>query len=142
MDQTVEHIPSFDPRSGDPPSLRCSLTGGYAQAQPSIWSLLYVVSDVSLQHSLEVPTIVDEDAVKALLANGPHEPLRECVRSRCADRRWDDAEALGAKHLIEGSRELGVAVTKEEPNARKPLVDGKVPGLLGDPRLVGVRGDA
>ena len=103
-----------------------------------MWSLLYVVSDVSLEHSLEVPTTVDEDVVQALRANGPHEPLGECVRPRCADRRSDDVDALRAEHLVERSLELGVPVAKEEPNTRKPLVDGKVPGLLSDPRRVGV----
>jgi len=49
---------------------------------------------------------------------------------------------FGAEDLVERSRELGVPVAKEEPNTRKPLVDGEVPGLLGDPRQVGVGGDA
>jgi len=107
-----------------------------------MWSLLYVVSDVRLEHSLEVPTTVDQDVVEALSAHGPHEPLRACVGPRCADRRSDDADALAAEHLIERSRELGVPFAKEEPNTRKPFVDGEVPGLLGDPRRVGVRADA
>ena len=33
MDQTAEHIPSFDRRSGSPPDRRCSATGRYGQAQ-------------------------------------------------------------------------------------------------------------
>ena len=96
MNQTAEHVPSFDRRSGSPPDLRCSVTSGYGQAQSPMWSLLYVVSNVSLEHSLEVPTTVDQDVVEALSAHGPHEPLRECVRPRCADRRSDDANTLGA----------------------------------------------
>ena len=51
------------------------------------------------------------------------------------------ADALGAEHRIERSAELGVPVAEEEPNTRKPLVDGEVPGLPGDPPRVGVRGD-
>jgi len=47
-----------------------------------MWSLGHVVSDVILEYSLEVPTTVDQNAVKALSAHGPHEPLRECIRSR------------------------------------------------------------
>ncbi|MBA2265810.1 MAG: hypothetical protein H0W17_05380 [Chloroflexi bacterium] len=39
-------------------------------------------------------------------------------------------------------RELGVPVAQEEPNTRTPLFDGELPGLLGDPRRVGLRGDA
>ena len=103
MKQTAEHVPSFDRRSGSPPDLRCSVTGGYGQAQSPMWSLLYVVSNVSLEHPLEVPTTVDQDVVEALSAHGPHEPLRECVRPRCADRRSDDANTLGAEHLVERS---------------------------------------
>ena len=89
-----------------------------------------------------MPATVDQDVVEALSAHRPHEPLRERVRPRCAYRRSDDADALGAEHLVERSRELGVPVAKEEPNSREPLVHGEVPGLLGDPRRVGVRGDA
>jgi hypothetical protein len=39
---------------------------------------------------------------RALSANGPCEPLCECVRPRCADRDSDDADALGAEHFVEG----------------------------------------
>ena len=107
-----------------------------------MWSLLVVVSDVGLEHSLEVPTTVDQEMVEALSAHGPHEPLRECIRPRCPDRRSDDPDALGAEHRIERARELGVPVAQEEPNTRQPLVDGEVPRLLGDPGRVRVRGDA
>ena len=63
-------------------------------------------------------------------ARSSKEPLRECVRPRCADRRSNDPDALGAEHRIERSGERGVPVAQEEPNTRKPLVDGEVPGLL------------
>jgi len=58
-----------------------------------MWSLRHVVRDVRPEHSLEVPTTVDQDVVEALLAHGPHKPLGECVRPRCADRRSNDADA-------------------------------------------------
>jgi hypothetical protein len=89
-----------------------------------------VVRNVRLEHSLEMPTPVDQDVVETLTAHGPHEPLGEGIRPRCADRRSDDPDALGAEHRLERSAELGVSVAQEEPNARKPLVDGEVPGLL------------
>ena len=95
-----------------------------------MWSLLDVVRDVRPEHSFEVPTIVDQDVVEALLAHGPHEPLREGIRPRCPDRGSDDPDALGPKHRIERSGELGVPVAKEEPDTRKPLVDGEIPRLL------------
>ena len=37
-----------------------------------MWSLGHGVSDVILEHSLEVPTTVDQDVVKALSAHGPN----------------------------------------------------------------------
>jgi hypothetical protein len=95
-----------------------------------MWSLVDVVGNVGLEHSLEVPTPVDQDVVEALTAHGPHEPLGEGIRTRCADRRSDDPDALGAEHRIERSRELGVSVAQEEPNTRQPLADGEVPRLL------------
>ena len=81
-------------------------------------SLVDVVRDVSLEHSFEVPTTVDQDVVKALLAHSPNEPLREGIRPRCSDRRSDHADALGAEHRIEWSCELGVPVAHEEPDMR------------------------
>jgi hypothetical protein len=107
-----------------------------------MWSLLEVMRDVGLEHSLEMRATEDQDVVEALTAHGPHEPLRECIRPRRADRGSDDADALGAEDRVERSRELGVPVAEEEPNTREPLFDGKVPGLLSDPRRVRVRGDA
>ena len=71
MDQTAEHVPSFDRRSASPPDLRCSVTGGHGQVQSPMWSLRYVVSDVRPEHSLEVPATLDQDVVEALLAHGP-----------------------------------------------------------------------
>jgi hypothetical protein len=87
VDQTAEHVPSFDRRSASPPDLRCSVTCGYGQAQSPMWSLLHVVSDVRAEHSIEVPRTVDQDMVEALPAHGPHEPLGEGVGPRCPDRR-------------------------------------------------------
>ena len=79
---------------GSPPDLRWFGTGGHDQAQSPMWSLRHVVRDVRLEHSLEVPMTVDQDVVEALATHSPHEPLGECIRPRCADRRSDDANAL------------------------------------------------
>ena len=66
MNQTAEHVPSFDWRWGRPPDPGRSVTGRYGQAQSPMRSLLDVVSDVRLEHPLEVPTTVDQDMVEAL----------------------------------------------------------------------------
>jgi hypothetical protein len=99
-----------------PDLLRCSVRGGYGQAQSPMWPLLEVMRDVRLEHPLEVPRTVDQDVVEALTAHGLHEPLREGVRLGGPDRRSDDPDALGAEHRIERSRELGVPVAQEEPD--------------------------
>jgi hypothetical protein len=130
MDQPAEHVPPFDRRLSRPPGLRCPVTGGHGQAQSPMWSLRHVVRDVRLKYSLEVPTTVDQDVVEALLAHGPHEPLREGIRLGRPDRGSDDPDALGAEDRIERSAELGVPVAKEEPNTREPLLDSEVPRLL------------
>ena len=130
VDQAAEHVPSFDHRSGRPPDLRCSVAGGHGQAQSPMWSLLVVVGNVGLEHSLEVPTTVDQEMVEALSAHGPHKALREGVRPGGPDRGSDDPDALGAEHRIERSRELGVPVAQEEPDTRQPLLDREVPRLL------------
>src|SRR5664279_1726092 len=123
MDQTAKHVHPFDRRSGRHTGLRCSGTGGYGQAQSPMWSLLEVVSDVGLEHALEVPRTVDQDVVEALPAHGPHEPLRERIRPGGPDRGSDDPDALGAEHRIERSAERGVPVAREEPNTGQPLAD-------------------
>ena len=135
MDQAPEHVPPFDRRLGRPTGLRCSVTGGHSQAQSPMWSLLEVMRDVRLEHPLEMRATEDQDVVEALTAHGPHEPLRECIRPRRADRRSDDADALGPEHRIERSRELGVPVVQEEADTRQPLADGEVPRLLGSAGL-------
>ena len=82
MDQAAEHVPSFDWRSGRPPDLlRCWVSGGHGQVQSPVRPLRDVVSygtlgqlrdrllrrrdrlgisDAGLEHSLEVPTTVED----------------------------------------------------------------------------------
>jgi hypothetical protein len=93
-------------------------------------SLVDVVREIGPEHSFEVPTPVNQDVVKALLAHGPDEALRDGIRPRRPDRRADDSNPLGSKHLVERSCELGVPVADEEPDTRQPLLDREVPRLL------------
>lgn len=95
-----------------------------------------VLSDVRPEHPLEVSRTGDQEVVEALTAHSSHEPLREGVCPRRADRRSDDPDALGADDRVERPTEPGVPVAQEEPHTRQPLADGKVPRLLGDPRRV------
>jgi len=56
-----------------------------------MWSLLYVVSNVSLEHSLKVPTTVDQDVVEAEGHRNPDHardlPIHESVLVRTTHGR-------------------------------------------------------
>src|SRR2546427_193917 len=74
---------------------------------------------------------------------------RDAPDGRRADRGAPDdlrpegrGSSFGPEHLVERSGELRVPVVGEEPDVLQPILDGEVPSLLGDPRGVGVRGDA
>jgi hypothetical protein len=71
VNQTAEHVPSFDQRWDSPPDPWWSVAGWHSQAQSPMGSLLDVVSDVRLEDSLEVPSAVDQDVIEALSAHGP-----------------------------------------------------------------------
>jgi hypothetical protein len=71
-------------------------------------------------------------------------------RSACAfargarHRRPDHLDSLGAQDVVEGARELRVAVTHEEPERLLVLreLHQQVARLLGHPALVRIRRDA
>jgi hypothetical protein len=128
--------------SGRPPDLRCSGTGGHGQVQSPMWSLRHVVRDVRPEHSLEVPTTVDQDVVEALLAHGPQ-------RNRSAN-----AFARGARIGVRMTRTSSARSTasngpqnvasRSRRRNRTPASRSSMARFLacsGDPRRVGVRGD-
>ena len=101
-----------------------------------------VVLEVLGDDAVQVPVVGDQDPVEALLADRLHHALCVGVRDGRADRREDDADTVGLEHGVEGGRELGVAVADQDPDALEDVVDGQVPGLLGDPAAVRVGGGA
>jgi hypothetical protein len=78
------------------------------------WGLLVVVAGVLPGDSFEVPFIQDEQPVEAFGTNGPHPTLRVGIGPRRSDACLDHPDALGAKHLVEGRRELGVPIPDPE----------------------------
>ena len=80
----------------------------------------------------------DQHPVQALGPYGAHPALGVRVRLRSPDRGLDDPHVLGANHLVEGTGELRVPISDHEPETFESLPHRKVPGLLGDPRRVGV----
>jgi hypothetical protein len=99
------------------------------------------VPDVLSEDSLKVAFAEDQDVVQTLPPDGSHESLSDGVCRGCVYWRADDAYALGAEHLIEGSRVLRVAVPDQEPGASQVIVHHQVAGLLRDPGGIGMGGD-
>src|ERR1039458_5516423 len=54
----------------------------------------------------------------------------------------EDLGALGLEHIVEARHVLGVSVADQEPGGNLCVgeVTGDVPGLLGDPRCIGMSG--
>ena len=84
VDQTAEHVLRSTGVRVVARTRGIRSTGGYGQAQYPMWSLLYVVSDVGLEHSLEVPTTADQDegeGSEQLTVLGDHPNLRPSTRT-------------------------------------------------------------
>ena len=69
--------------------------------QATVRPIFVVVPEVLSEDLAQVALPEDQQMVQALPARRLHEAFCEGVRLRRADRRADDAHALGAKHLIE-----------------------------------------
>jgi len=61
--------------------------------------------------------------------------LGEGVRSRSPERKPDDSHGVVPEDLVEGSSELGIAVTKEGLGRELAVLEppGQLPRLLNDP---------
>lgn len=84
-------------------------------------SFLVVMSHVAPKDSLEVPPSQDQGVIETLGSYGSNEAFGESVGSRGPYRSWDDPDALGSEDLVEGTGELGVSVSDEEPHGIDPL---------------------
>ncbi len=103
-----------------------------------------VVGRVLAQHPFEVFVRDDQGPVETLAPNAADPALGVCLGPWRRDRRSDHSDPLRAEDLVEGGRELAVAVADHE--ARLLLLLGQrhdqVARLLGDPGAVWVGGDA
>lgn len=98
-------------------------------------AVVVVVRDVFVQNGFEVPASDDEYPVQAFSPEGTDESFRVRVGLWRLDRCLDDPHALGVEDFVEGSGELGVAVTDQESSTRElfPGSEEQVAGLLGGP---------
>jgi broad specificity phosphatase PhoE len=112
VDEPAEPVssPHLLPRSRS----RVELSLRRIELQPAVRTLPVVVVDEFLEHAFEVPSTKDERPVEALVPCRAHPALGERVGLGSPDRGAEDSESLDAKHLVEGSRELGVAISDEQ----------------------------
>ena len=105
------------------------------KVDPTVRALVVVVLDELPEHPVEMALATDEQPVEALGPGCPDKPFGERVRPRRPDGREDDPSADRPHHLVEGTDELGVPVTDQEPDSSALVLEGgcQVPGLLGDP---------
>ena len=105
--------------------------------------MIVVVSDVLGQYVLKMSSSEDQESIGAFSADGADESLGERVSSRCSNGRLNDPDPLGAEHLVETRRELGVPIPDEElgwaRSARK--VETQIARLLDNPLPHWVGGD-
>ncbi len=78
---------------------------------------MVVVVLEGMQHGCSVSLVDDQETVEEFAADRRDEALGNRVRPRCAHRCLDDPNVDGGEDGVEGSGELGVAVTYKEPEA-------------------------
>ena len=71
-------------------------------------TMLVVVLEVLDDDGLEVTSAEDQQAVEALPAQCPHDPLADGVRSRRADGRADHLDCLGGYAADHGISQLSI----------------------------------
>ena len=113
-------------------------------AERAVWPVVVVVLGVLGQHGCGVPLSEDQGAVEEFAADAADEAFGDRVGPRRPHRCLDDADVDGGEDRVECRRELGVAVTDEEPKPAAGVVEvhEQVAGLLGEPGAGGMRGDA
>jgi protein gp37 len=139
VDESAEQVPAANIARADLDRL-CGRCKRWSEAEGAMGPAAVVVLGVGPEGSIEMPPPLDERPVEAL---GPHRldhPFRVGVGVRSPDRGADDPHSLRAEDSVKRATELRVPVADEEADGARPSVEvqGEVPGLLGDPRRVGV----
>jgi hypothetical protein len=141
VDQAAEPVGSLDcVHAGELPKGRVS--DWDLKVDPAVRSLIVVLLDEVPEHPVEVALAPNEKPVEALCPGGSHKAFGERVRAGKPDGREDDLGADRPHHLVEGTDELGVAVTDQEPNGNAGKQCAQVAGLLGGPLPHWVSGHA
>ena len=105
-----------------------------------MWALIVVVQAVLTQDRFQVSLIHDQHPVETLPAATSDPSLRVRIRHRCHERGHDHPSTLRLDHRVCAGRELLVAVVNHaaQLDALVLQLPAQIPGLLGDPGLVGL----
>jgi len=150
VNETAESVPAPN-AGGDRYRIRPSPnldTSGRPKREASVRPLVVVVPHVLVENTFKVTSTPDQHPVQALLPHGPHSPLSERVSVRRLDRRLDGLDAIGGEDIVEGTGELAVTVTNEEPRCAGSRCRLSCPAhrelscSLDHPRPVRMVGDA
>ena len=96
-------------------------------------SVPVVVLDELVEGRPQVTAATNQRPVETFLADRTHEPLREGIGSPCSHRRPDHLDAPSIEHVVEGLRELRIAVSDQDLNLGQIAGHREVAGLLDDP---------
>jgi hypothetical protein len=134
VDEATKHVVTVDAmeRRGS----AADLTGGYFKIDSTVRAPSVVMADVLAKFPFEVTVVQNEQPVEAFGAHGPHPALCVGIGPGRSDWRLDHPDALGAKHLVEAGRELGVPIPDQEldrPTAVHEITN-QVTGHLRDKR--------
>ena len=107
-----------------------------------MWAMAVVVTSIAAKDAFEVGFVHDQKVVEALRSNGAHEPFGKGIRIRGPERGPEDLGTLRREHFVETRHILRVTIAHEELCGGVSIgeVTGDVPGLLGDPRRIGMSG--
>jgi hypothetical protein len=116
---------------------------GHTEIDATMWTLSVVVSDVPPKHSLQMPASEDEHVAETFVAHGSHPAFCVGIGPGRSDRRLDHPDALGAQHLVEAGRELGVPIPDQELDGSTAIhqITDQVASHLGDERTGRMVGD-
>lgn len=113
---------------------------GRFETKGAMRSVGVVVLHVDPEDVLELSAAYDQDPVETVAADRADPALREGVRVRRPERRADDLSALAPEDVIEGTRELAVAVMDQEPNRRwifaTVVAEGRSPRPPSSPTIL------
>jgi hypothetical protein len=116
VDQAAEPVAPLNRRSCRPrdETKRGSPAVRGREVQGAMRSVPVVVIDEHPQHVLQLAAAEDQGPVEALAAHGADKALGGRVRLRGLDRGAHDLDTFASEDLVEGARELAVAIVDQE----------------------------